>query len=916
MSAHRCVRAFSPGRESRQDLGLVLTRYAIERLLYRIGVSRHADYFLLKRALLFDRWFDVPHRPTRAVDLPGFGSAELSLMESTFKEISAIAEDDGMTFDPDTVRATEIRKDAPPTSLYVHSPSCTSPLTACRQAAARRRSRAPPGEIDMGTFRIGRTGFVRLGRAAVALLVVGLAACGGGGGGGAGAGGGTPPPAATAPDIVSQPGAATVTEGAAATFTAAATGTAPLAYQWELSTNGGSIWTNAPGDATLPSYTTAATTLAFNGHAYRVRVSNTAGAVTSTPATLKVNSKAPFPAGLSNQTFAVAGATRQYRVHVPAALSGSPKAIVFVLHGGGGLGLDVANTGAHPLSVFRTVGDREGFVVVYPGGLPATDGEPGWDDCRVDILVASGADDVGFLSALIEHVRGLYGLTRSRIFMAGGSNGAMMAHAFAIQRPDLLAAAATSSGSLAANPKPGPCTAGPTTALPMMIVHGTADPQMPFGGGCVANLGGNCSRGSVVSATATRDRWLAANGLTDTTPTQQVVELDTGDGGPANRFDYAGATPLRWWRLDGAGHTVASRTVLVAPNATTGIQSRDVEFAEIAWDFFAARLPAAASSTPPSTAAIQAARDYNFSVGGQTFIVMHQGQVLEESYANGGAANKVQLLASATKGFTGMLGAIAAADGLFSLDEPVAQRALVEWQSDPQKSKITYRHLLTMTSGLKELNDLAGWNDYLKATVDYPGGSTFVYSGDPNIFGLALERRLGVESVVEYFIRKLFQPLGITSMQWGSNFQDGHPQLSGGAYVTARDWAKFGDFVRKTMDGTWSGPSLLPRAVFDQVFAGNAAHPAYGFYWWLKEPVPVTLAATIDANNKKQFTRQIKPIIDDPRIPDDFVMAAGAYGQRMYVIPSRGLTVVRHAPTGTADLSDVELLGRLLGSGS
>jgi hypothetical protein len=41
-------------------------------------------------------------------------------------------------------------------------------------------------------------------------------------------------------------------------------------------------------------------------------------------------------------------------------------------------------------------------------------------------------------------------------------------------------------------------------------------------------------------------------------------------------------------------------------------------------------------------------------------------------------------------------------------------------------------------------------------------------------------------------------------------------------------------------------------------------------------------------------------------------MAAGAYGQRLYVIPSRGLTVVRHAPTGTADLSDVELLGRLL----
>ena len=105
-------RLLTRARETRQDFSLVLTRYAIERLLSRIGVSRHADHFLLKGALLFDLWFDVPHRPTRDIDLLGFGSAELSLMESTFKEITAIAEDDGVTFDPDTVRATEIRKNA------------------------------------------------------------------------------------------------------------------------------------------------------------------------------------------------------------------------------------------------------------------------------------------------------------------------------------------------------------------------------------------------------------------------------------------------------------------------------------------------------------------------------------------------------------------------------------------------------------------------------------------------------------------------------------------------------------------------------------------------------------------------------------------------------------------------------------
>ena len=56
----------------------------------------------------------------------------------------------------------------------------------------------------------------------------------------------------------------------------------------------------------------------------------------------------------------------------------------------------------------------------------------------------------------------------------------------------------------------------------------------------------------------------------------------------AFRFRFNGPTPVEWWRLDGAGHTVPSRTVLIEPNALTGVQSRDVEFAELAWSFFKA----------------------------------------------------------------------------------------------------------------------------------------------------------------------------------------------------------------------------------------------------------------------------------------------------------------------------------------
>ena len=301
----------------------------------------------------------------------------------------------------------------------------------------------------------------------------------------------------------------------------------------------------------------------------------------------------PYPVGqLTDHTLVVGRATRQYRVHVPPSTT-TPKAVVFVLHGGGGEGLDVAILGRHPLAVFRTVADREGFVVVYPGGLPANDAQrlPGWVDCRADNTVESGADDLGFLSLLVETVRGAYRLPSSRVFMTGGSNGAQMTHAFAFHYAELVGAVATGAGSLPVTPKPGRCTTGPSRPVPILLLHGTGDNPMPWNGGCVADIGGGCNRGRVIAATATRDRWLQINGLSTVTPSAVVIDSSADDAGPANRFDYAGAAPVQWWRLDGAGHAVPSRTVLSATSPIIGIQNRDVEYAEVVWAFFKARLP-------------------------------------------------------------------------------------------------------------------------------------------------------------------------------------------------------------------------------------------------------------------------------------------------------------------------------------
>jgi predicted nucleotidyltransferase component of viral defense system len=106
------ARLLSRAKEQGMDYNLILTKYALERLLYRLSVSPWGDAFVLKGALLFDLWFDQPHRPTRDMDLLGFGSSEMADVAVVFREVCALVNEDGMTFDPATVRAAEIRKEA------------------------------------------------------------------------------------------------------------------------------------------------------------------------------------------------------------------------------------------------------------------------------------------------------------------------------------------------------------------------------------------------------------------------------------------------------------------------------------------------------------------------------------------------------------------------------------------------------------------------------------------------------------------------------------------------------------------------------------------------------------------------------------------------------------------------------------
>jgi predicted nucleotidyltransferase component of viral defense system len=96
--------------QTNQDFGLLLTKYALERLLYRLSVSNHRDDFVLKGALLFQLWTSEPCRPTRDLDLLGQGDGSTERYRTIFTKLcSQEVEDDGLTFLSDTIRVEKIR---------------------------------------------------------------------------------------------------------------------------------------------------------------------------------------------------------------------------------------------------------------------------------------------------------------------------------------------------------------------------------------------------------------------------------------------------------------------------------------------------------------------------------------------------------------------------------------------------------------------------------------------------------------------------------------------------------------------------------------------------------------------------------------------------------------------------------------
>jgi len=328
----------------------------------------------------------------------------------------------------------------------------------------------------------------------------------------------------------------------------------------------------------------------------------------------------------------------------------------------------------------------------------------------------------------------------------------------------------------------------------------------------------------------------------------------------------------------------------------------------LALAFTLALLPAQQDAPDKGTAQqaaldFEAAAEYSEENAGLAVLVYDHGKLVFERYQNGHRRDKPQHIFSGTKSFAPMVALIAQQEGLLELDEKVCD-TISEWRGDQRKEQITIRHLLNFTSGLKnndsDLHSIRTRDKYAASLacecVRAPGKRFRYGSNHLMVFGEVMKRKLAAASKDDQPLPKDFvaylkdRVLGPIDCEFASWLRDakGNPALPYGAYMTAREWAKFGLLVLNR--GKHGEQQVVPTEHFDECFVGSKANPIYGLNFWL-------------VGKRARGS-----------IPKDTVTAAGMYNQKLYIIPSRELLVVRLGRTGARTrFGDAGFLSRLFG---
>jgi CubicO group peptidase (beta-lactamase class C family) len=307
-------------------------------------------------------------------------------------------------------------------------------------------------------------------------------------------------------------------------------------------------------------------------------------------------------------------------------------------------------------------------------------------------------------------------------------------------------------------------------------------------------------------------------------------------------------------------------------------------------------LPLAPTRSREAAAAALAGADaYAEAQKSFAFLVMRDGRLVHERYWQGyGPASRFST-ASMHKAVMALAYGNAVQAGRIKLDDPVG-RYLPEWSADP-RGRITLRQLLRMESGLaappgppgpaNPATQLTLGPDIRAAALAFPAaeppGREFAYANvSSQLAGMALDTATPGR-YADWLSRTIWQPIGASDASLWLDRPGGTPHLFCCLQATPRDWVRVGELIRNR--GRAGGRQVVPAAWLDVMTSPSPRNPNFGMQIWRGSPYAP----------ERRYARNVVLTVKsaEPFKRDDVLFIDGAGGQRVYVIPSAKLTIVR-----------------------
>jgi polyhydroxybutyrate depolymerase len=292
------------------------------------------------------------------------------------------------------------------------------------------------------------------------------------------------------------------------------------------------------------------------------------------------NPKLPQLSGtVASGSIVIDGRKRTYQAYVPKGLApGAP--LVLAMHGSGENGTAMRIETGY---AFERLADERGFTVVYP------DGQSGhWNTCESDKDAQQpGVDDVRFLTGLADKFIGEIGTDRNRVFGVGLSEGGYMAIRLALEAPSRFRAVAPVAANLSA-PENFQCKPVAHGGTSVILVHGTKDPLIPFGGGEGSLFFGLIKNPKGISSRATAQYFADLDAIVGGPQSTRSTSSD-GFGIERSIWSNGSGPEVELIAIDGAGHNFPQP--FYRARRILGASPRDPNAAEVIWTFFERQRP-------------------------------------------------------------------------------------------------------------------------------------------------------------------------------------------------------------------------------------------------------------------------------------------------------------------------------------